>query len=165
MWLDFDVRDNRRWTFSLEEAFFYGLWTRILFQNVLMMDLFLINTLRLSSQDVNWWTGLVWIACGLLWCFYQTLILTAPIHCRASIAETVMQCYISPNLMKNQTHIHLGWPEDEHIFSKKFIFGWTFALKLQCEILTRMKCHFCLADSMQISVRDGMSDVSQHYAL
>ncbi len=23
--------------------------------------------------------------CGLLWCFYQTLILTAPIHCRASI--------------------------------------------------------------------------------
>ncbi len=34
---------------------------------------------------------------GLLWCFYQTLILTAPIHCRASIAETLMQCYISPN--------------------------------------------------------------------
>ncbi len=32
--------------------------------------------------------------CGLLWCFYQTLILTAPIHCRASIAETLMQCYI-----------------------------------------------------------------------
>ncbi len=30
--------------------------------------------------------------------FYQTLILTAPIHCRASIADTLMQCYISPNL-------------------------------------------------------------------
>ncbi len=27
--------------------------------------------------------------CGLLWCFYQTLILTAPIHCRASIEELV----------------------------------------------------------------------------
>ncbi len=26
-----------------------------------------------------------------------TLILTAPIHCRASIAEQVMKCYISPN--------------------------------------------------------------------
>ncbi len=25
----------------------------------------------LSSQDVNWWTGVVWITCGLLWCFYQ----------------------------------------------------------------------------------------------
>ncbi len=30
------------------------------------MDLFL-----LSSQDINWWTGVVWITCGLLWCFYQ----------------------------------------------------------------------------------------------
>ncbi len=40
--------------------------------------------------------GLEW--CGLLWCFYQTLILTAPIHCRASIAETLMQRHISTNL-------------------------------------------------------------------
>ncbi len=31
------------------------------------MDLFQL----LSSQDVNWWTGVVWITCGLLWCFYQ----------------------------------------------------------------------------------------------
>ncbi len=45
-----------------------------------------------------------------------TLILTAPIHCRASIGEQVMQCYISPNLMKKQTHLHLGWTESEDIF-------------------------------------------------
>ncbi len=31
------------------------------------MDLFQL----LSSQDINWWTGVVWITCGLLWCFYQ----------------------------------------------------------------------------------------------
>ncbi len=65
MWLDFDVRDNRRCTFSLEEDY-YGLWTCILVKNVLM-DL----SQLLSSQDVNWWTGVVWITCGLLWCFYQ----------------------------------------------------------------------------------------------
>ncbi len=35
-------------------------------KNILMVDLFI-----LSSQDVNWWTGVVWITCGLLWCFYQ----------------------------------------------------------------------------------------------
>ncbi len=58
-----------------------------------------------------------------------TLILTAPIHCRASIAETVMQCYISPNLMKKQTHLHLGWPEDERIFN----FEWTTPLII-CKI-------------------------------
>ncbi len=36
-----------------------------------------------------------------------TLILMAPIHCRGSIGEQVMECYISPNLMKTQTHLHL----------------------------------------------------------
>ncbi len=49
MWLDFDVRDNRRCTFSLEEAL---LWIMDL-----MLDLFHL----LSSPDVNWWTGVVWI--------------------------------------------------------------------------------------------------------
>ncbi len=45
---------------------YYELWTSILVKNVLM-DLFQL----LSSPDVNWWTGVVWITCGLLWCFYQ----------------------------------------------------------------------------------------------
>ncbi len=42
-----------------------------------------------------------------------TLILTAPIHSRGSISEQVMECYISPNLIKKQTHLHLGFPEGE----------------------------------------------------
>ncbi len=46
---------------------YYGLWNHILVQNVLMLDLFHL----LSSQDINWWTGVVWINCGLLWFFYQ----------------------------------------------------------------------------------------------
>ncbi len=66
-----DVRDNRRWTFSPEEVL---LWIMDSFfgqkqfevKNVLM-DL----SQLLSSPDVNWWTGVVWIICGLLWCFYQ----------------------------------------------------------------------------------------------
>ncbi len=36
-----------------------------------IMDYGLINTQLLSSQDINWWIGVVWITCGLLWCFYQ----------------------------------------------------------------------------------------------
>ncbi len=47
---------------------YYGLWTHILAGN---NGLNLKNTRFLSSQDVNWWTGVVWITCGLLWCFYQ----------------------------------------------------------------------------------------------
>ncbi len=49
-----------------------------LVKNVLMLDLFQL----LSSPDVNWWTGVVWI----IVMFLSALILTAPIHCRASIA-------------------------------------------------------------------------------
>ncbi len=40
-------------------------------KNILTLDLFLTNWQLLASQDVNWWTGVVWITCGLLWCFYQ----------------------------------------------------------------------------------------------
>ncbi len=54
-----------------------------------------------TSQDVNWWTGVVWIIVMFLSAVW-TLILTAPIHCRASIAETVMECFIFPNLMKKK---------------------------------------------------------------
>ncbi len=101
--------DSDQNTFSLEEALIW-IMDHIWVKNILMLDLFKL----LSSQDVNWWTGVVWITCGLLWCFLSavwTLILTAPIHCRASIAETLMQWHISTNLMKKQTHRNLGWPE------------------------------------------------------
>ncbi len=35
------------------------------------MDLFLTNTQLFASQDIIWWTGVLWITCALLWCFYQ----------------------------------------------------------------------------------------------
>ncbi len=87
------------------------------------MDFSLINMQLLASQDINWWTGVVWIIVMFLLAVW-TLILTAPIHCSGSIAEQVMECYISANLKKKQTHLHLGCPEDEYIF----IFGWTIPL-------------------------------------
>ncbi len=87
-----------------------GLWTLWYFSyKRLNVDLFQF----LSSPDVNWWTGVLWI----IVMFLSALILTAPIHCRASIAETLMQRHISPNLMKKQTHPDLRWPEDEDILS------------------------------------------------
>ncbi len=67
-----------------------------------------------TIQYVNWWTGVVWIIVIFLSAVW-TLILTAPIHCRASIGEQVMQCLISQNLMKH-THLHLGWPWGWAIF-------------------------------------------------
>ncbi len=79
-----------------------------------MINVFLTNTHLLASQDVI--VGLVWIIVMFLSAVW-TLNLTAPIHCRGwCIGEQVMQCCISSNLMKKQTHLYLGWPEGEHIF-------------------------------------------------
>ncbi len=93
---------------------------------------FITNTQLLSSQDVNWWTGVVWIIVMFLSAVW-TLILTAPIHCRASIAETLMQRHISTNLMKKQTHLHPGWPEGEDIFSTFSLLGELFLLLSICK--------------------------------
>ncbi len=40
-------------------------------KNIIMMNLFPKNMQLFASQDINCWTGVVWITCGLLWCFYQ----------------------------------------------------------------------------------------------
>ncbi len=31
-----------------------------------MVDLFLTNMQHFTSQDINWWTGVVWITCDVL---------------------------------------------------------------------------------------------------
>ncbi len=49
----------------------FGLQTHILVRKKILMDLFFPNMQLLSSQDINWWTGVMWITCGSLWCFYQ----------------------------------------------------------------------------------------------
>ncbi len=60
--------------------------------------------------------------------FYQLfeLILTAPIHCRGSIGEQVMQCYISPTLfwwINKPIYILDGLRVNT--ISANFIFMWT----------------------------------------
>ncbi len=51
-------------------------------------------------------------------------------YCRASIGEQVMQCYIYPNLMKKQTHLHLGRLEGEDMFSIFSLLGENFAINV-----------------------------------
>ncbi len=97
---------------------YYGLWTHILVKNILMLDLFQL----LSSPDVNWWTGVVWITCGLLWCFYQLFGLSFWRHpftaehplLRHWCRDTFLQIwwrnkliYISEGLRTSQSNTHL----------------------------------------------------------
>ncbi len=77
--------------------------------NILMMDLFLTNMQLLASQDVNWWTGVMWITSGLLWCFYQLSDGTHSlqmIHCWASNVMLNFSKYVH---MKKETRWFLGW--------------------------------------------------------
>ncbi len=95
---DFKVKPNDGFV-SYKHAFFY-------FTRHQLMD----------------WTGVdyLWITVVFLSIFWA-LILTAPIHWRGTTGEQVMECYISPNLKKQQTHLHLGWPEGECIFSNFWV--------------------------------------------
>ncbi len=79
MLMDYDVRDNTRWTFSLEEALLWIMdsyfsqkqWFKV--KNILMMELFLTNTQTRSFCLLKTLTdGLEW--CGLLVDYYDVFI-------------------------------------------------------------------------------------------
>ncbi len=72
-------------------------------KHIVIMHLFLTNMHLVTSQDINWWTGAVWIIYGLN-CFW-TQLLIALMHCRGSIGEQVMWCYISPNLFQRRNKL------------------------------------------------------------
>ncbi len=56
-----------------------------------MLDVFQVCLLQMITDGLEWCVDY----CDVL----SDLILTVPIHCRASIAETLMQRHISPDLM------------------------------------------------------------------
>ncbi len=71
-----------------------------------MMDLKLF-----TSQDVNWWTGVVWITCGLLWCFYQLFGLSFWRHPFTAEDPLLSKWCNATFPMKKQTHLHVEWSE------------------------------------------------------
>ncbi len=124
MSVDIDVREQQKIEFSLKETllwimdpYFDQKWQFKVKTWWTMMDLFLTNTQFFTSQNVNWWTAVMWITCELLWCFYQLfeLILTAPIHSRGFINELNFSKSV---LIKKQ--IHLQWCEK--VFAPFLIF-------------------------------------------
>ncbi len=73
----------------------YGLIFQQQFEvkNTLMMDLFA----AFVFSRYNWWTGVVWITCGLLWCFYQLFGLSFwrhPFTAEDPLVSKFMKTYI-----------------------------------------------------------------------
>ncbi len=101
-------------------------------KNFLLMDLFLTNKQLLASQDVNWWTGVVWITCGLLWCFYQLFGLSFWRHPFTAEHPLVSKWF-------NATFLQIWWRNAViyisdglrmSSFSKFSFFGWTIPLNV-----------------------------------
>ncbi len=102
------------------------------------MDFFLTNMQLFTSQDVNSWTGVVWIIVMFLSAVW-TLILTAPIHCRGFIGEQdVMLNFYKFVPMKNKIIFILDGLRAS-TFSENFHFWWTISNMCASTVLTRLK--------------------------
>ncbi len=98
-----------------------------------MMICFFKKIQLFISEDINWWTGVVWITCGLLWCFISCLdsFWLAPIHCRGSTGEQEMWCYLLSNLFwwRNKLiYISNGLRITKYSANFQF-FWWTISIK------------------------------------
>ncbi len=93
------------------------------------MDLFLTNMQLFTSQDLNWWTGVVWITCGLLWCFYQMFGLSFWRHPLTSkwCNAIIFQIHSYEETNSSTSWIAYGWIH----FQQIVILGWTVPLKCQ----------------------------------
>ncbi len=92
-----------------------------------MMDLLHTNTQLFTSQDINWWTGVVWITCRLLWCFYQLFGLSFWRHPFTAEHPLVSKWYntTSPQIYSDEkTNSSTSLTEG--------FFGWTTFCWAQC---------------------------------
>ncbi len=99
------------------------------------MDLFQL----LSSPDVNWWTGVVWITCGLLWCLILLIEWLISKICICGKAETTL-CWdndqpktkdsssistVKAQIIRTLEKSHLQWDYSSHtvyLWAKSTIF-------------------------------------------
>ncbi len=75
-----------------------------------------------ASQDVNWWTGVVWVTYGLLLCFYQLFGLSFWRH-PFTAEDPLMSKWCNATLLNlhwwRKTHLHFERPECKYISSTK----------------------------------------------
>ncbi len=120
MLVDFDVREQQEMHFFTGGSIFMDVMDVILNRSGVLKLKYLNGGFvynkhtAVTSPDVNWGIGVVWIIVMFLSAVWS-LILTAPIHCSASIAES----WISSNIfyISSTPRLHLDWPKGEYIFT------------------------------------------------
>ncbi len=110
---------------------------------------FLTNIQFFASQDINWLPGVVWITCGLLWCFYQLFGLSFwrhPFTAEDPLVSnwhnaTFLQICLDEETNSSTSCMIWEWAN----FQQIFIFGWTFPLLVApIDIFRAMNNSFCL---------------------
>ncbi len=81
----------------------------------------------ISSQNLKWWSGVVWITCGLLWCFYQLFELSFWRH--PFTADPLVSKWYNLFWWRNKPIYILQGLRVKHIFSTFSLFEWTTCLK------------------------------------
>ncbi len=134
---------HQEMNFSLEEALLwimgsYFSWKQWFEVKNVLMDLFLTNTQLLSSQDVNWWTGVMWITgwllkvkvkCGQVW--WPILRICALLLTRSHThTHTLWTHTRSSGLFLSAVFISCLDSHSDGTHSLHRIFGWTVLLKL-----------------------------------
>ncbi len=82
-----------------------------------MMDLFITKMQPFILQDINWWTGVMLITYGLLWCFYQLFRLSFwrhPFTAVDSLPRKILRGPIPLQICSDEETNSLdnGWPEN-----------------------------------------------------
>ncbi len=103
---------------------YYGLLKKTL--------LFITKKELFTSQDVNWWTVVVWIICGLLWCFYQLFGLSFwrhPFTAEDLLLSKWCNAEFHQICSDEETNSSTSWMDwGWEYFQQFFIFGWTTPL-------------------------------------
>ncbi len=119
------------------------------------MDLLITNTLIFASQDITWWTGVVWITCGLLWCFYLLFGLSYWRHpfiaedpfvskliyildsVRMSTFSSIFNFWVNCSFNWKNTRIYTRWnPTPIMISVSKFRMAYYFSENIACSMYT-----------------------------
>jgi len=156
----------RKAYFLLEKVL---VWTKDIFQLEAMVwskkclnDGLDLQTQLLASQDVSWWTGVVWIIVMFLSAVW-TLILTAPIHCRGSIAERGVMESPEARLVKLSRWDVLVLVLKSKHYCKGFVVMWCY-ININMQMLSfgwiiPLRC-FCVTSrclvKMQLFMKDKM---------
>ncbi len=118
----------------------------------------------MSSPDVNWWTGVVWIICGLLWCFYQLFGLSFWRHpftaehplLRHWCRDTFLQIWWRNKLILISDGLRVS------TFSAHFNFCVNYSFSLHCTLVWVILLEIMNFKSVISRWLDGETHPSQH---